>query len=151
MDAIKFRNQRVMKHHGRLPYISESMLAGTNIDASQFMQQSPQRQPIFNPSIQVSRPQPIPPPYQPKTPLQYPRIIEPRTKPNKKSVGIGADFQAEFPLYKKKRHHSKKYYTIENYEQELAFDRIGKMLHQINQKLSHNTRTLENSRIVPEN
>lgn len=37
IDAIKNRNQRVMRHLGKIPYVSESMMPGTSIDASRFV------------------------------------------------------------------------------------------------------------------
>lgn len=37
IDAIKHRNQRVMKHMGKVPYISESMILGSSIDMNKIV------------------------------------------------------------------------------------------------------------------
>ena len=41
LDAIKHRNQKYIKHIGTLPYLTESMLPGTNVDASKFIERPP--------------------------------------------------------------------------------------------------------------
>lgn len=59
IDAIKNRNQRVMKHLGKIPYISESMMPGS-IDASKLVEKQPQKtyiKPIPVTSIGLPQPQ----------------------------------------------------------------------------------------------
>lgn len=53
INAIKNRNQRVMKHLGKIPYITESM--GSGLDASKLVDNEPVRKPL-------PLPQPIPMP-----------------------------------------------------------------------------------------
>ena len=138
IDAIKHRNQRVMKHLGCLPYITESMLPGMNVNPSIFMDSRVDRNPIqmnrqAYPTVEVRRVVEEP------SRIATPVILKPKSLVTKKSIGVDANFEDEFPLAKKKKELKKQYYTIENYEEELAFDKIGNMLSQINQKLSHNT------------
>lgn len=43
MDAIRNRNQKVMKHLGKIPYVTESMMPGTNIDVNQFVEKQKEK------------------------------------------------------------------------------------------------------------
>lgn len=36
-DAIRHRNQRVLKHLGKIPYVTESMMPGVTIDVSRLI------------------------------------------------------------------------------------------------------------------
>lgn len=42
IDAIKHRNQRVMKHLGKIPYVTESMLLGSSVDLNKFVEKPSQ-------------------------------------------------------------------------------------------------------------
>jgi hypothetical protein len=122
VDAIKNRNQRVMRHLGKVPYITESMLPGTSVDASQLVEKKPvpiAPPPIYQPVI-LSRAQPLElspvpkakpiyqpiivshmePPEQIYIPMAYSEKIQPKTiitprKINKSSssIGVSVDFE----------------------------------------------------------
>ena len=50
IDAIRHRNQRVMKHAGRIPYITESMVPGMDVNPSMFIDRPPPTKPVFLPA-----------------------------------------------------------------------------------------------------